>query len=290
MTDIQIRNPAIASEAECFKGSLLCGDPGMGFSTIGEPVTSIARIQSGPRRYGRQEAACLCSLQNVNPWNIVRLVSRNAKGPSVYMPTTPWSTILQFKANPEKVKDFVVRRYRQPILEFAKFQGLSQEDAEDVAQEVFVRICDEKFLKRADEIRTRFRTVLLAVTRRVIISLRRHDTAGMRDRRRRIPLEGLDIPEDEPDDPDFDRLWVKNLVERALDMLQGEPSIQALRLQLKGHSYQEISETIGKSVYDVTNTIHRARQLLRRELERLISEYVSKEDIDAEIAALRRFL
>jgi len=177
------------------------------------------------------------------------------------MPTTPWSTILQFRANPEKVKDFVVRRYRQPVVEFAKFQGLSQEDAEDAAQEVFVRVCDEKFLRKADEIRTKFRTVLLAVTRRVIITLRRHDTAGMRDRRRRIPLEGLDIPENEPDDPDFDRLWVKNLVERALEMLEGEPSIQALRLQLKGHSYQEISELVGKSIYDRTNTIHRAREL-----------------------------
>lgn len=208
----------------------------------------------------------------------------------MYMPTTPWSTILQFRANPEKVKDFVVRRYRQPVVEFAKFQGLSQEDAEDAAQEVFVRVCDEKFLRKADEIRTKFRTVLLAVTRRVIITLRRHDTAGMRDRRRRIPLEGLDIPENEPDDPDFDRLWVKNLVERALEMLEGEPSILALRLQLKGHSYQEISELVGKSIYDVTNTIHRARELLRRELERLISEYVSKEDVEAEIAALRRFL
>lgn len=206
------------------------------------------------------------------------------------MPSTSWSTILQFRTNPDRVRDFVVRRYRQPVVDFTRMQGLSQEDAEDVAQEVFVRVCDEKFLKKADQIRTKFRTVLLAVTKRVIVSLRRHDTAGVRDRRRRIPLEGLEIPDDEPDDPEFDRLWVKNLVERALEMLEAESSIQALRLQLKGHSYQEISELTGKKVTDVTNSIHRARELLRREIERLIAEYVSKEDIADEIAALRRFL
>jgi RNA polymerase sigma factor (sigma-70 family) len=208
----------------------------------------------------------------------------------VYMPSTLWTTILQFHSNPDRVMEFVVHRYRQPVVEFCRFQGLSPEDAEDVAQEVFIRICSEKFLSKADQIRTRFRTVLLAVTNRVIISLRRRDTARIRDRRRSVSLDGADIPTESPQDSNFDRLWVKNLVEQALESLDQDPAVQALRLHLKGESYQQIAEALGKKATDVTNYLHRARKQLRQEIERLVAEYSPREDIAEEIAALRRFL
>lgn len=208
----------------------------------------------------------------------------------MYMPSTLWTTILQFHSDPERVMEFVVHRYRQPVVEFCLFQGLTPEDAEDVAQEVFIRVCSEKFLRKADQIRTRFRTVLLAVTKRVIVSLRRHDTARIRDRRRVVGLEGTDFPEEAAADPQFDRLWVKNLVEQALESLGGDPAVRALRLHLNGRSYQQIAETLGKKATDVTNYLHRARARLRREIERLIAEYSPREDIAEEIAALRRFL
>jgi len=206
------------------------------------------------------------------------------------MPSTLWTTILQFHSDPERVKDFVVRRYRRPVLDFALLQGLSQEDSEDVAQEVFVRVCQKEFLRKADQIRGKFRTVLLTVTKRVIVSLRRHDTAEKRDRRRQIPIEGMDLPDEIPADPDFDRLWVKNLVTQALDRLELDPAIEALRLHLKGLTYQQISVKLGKKVSDVNNYIFRARERLRQEIEYLIGEYSSREDIAEEIAALRRFL
>ncbi len=206
------------------------------------------------------------------------------------MPSTLWTTILQFHSDPERVRDFVVRRYRQPVVDFALLQGLSREDSEDVAQEVFIRVCQKAFLNKADQIRGKFRTVLLTVTKRVIVSLRRHDTAGKRDRRRQIPIEGVDLPEAGPADPEFDRLWVKNLVTQALDRLEIDPSIQAFRWHLKGLSYQQIAEKLDRKVSDVTNFIHRARERLKSEIEQLIGEYSSREDIAEEIAALRRFL
>lgn len=208
----------------------------------------------------------------------------------MYMPSTLWTTILQFHSDPERVKDFVVRRYRQPVLDFAVLQGLSPEDAEDVAQEVFIRVCQKAFLTKADQIRGKFRTVLLTVTKRVIISLRRHDTAGKRDRRLEIPIDGVDLPESGPADPEFDRLWVKNLVTQAMERLELDPAIQAFRLHLKGLSYQEVAGKLDRKVSDVTNFIHRARERLKNEIEQLIGEYSSREDIAEEIAALRRFL
>jgi RNA polymerase sigma factor (sigma-70 family) len=176
------------------------------------------------------------------------------------------------------------------VVEFARRQGLRDEDAEDVTQEVFLRVCGETFLRKADQIRGRFRTVLLAVTKHVIGSWRRHERAGKRDRRREVSLEGIPLPAELPADPEFDRLWVQNLMNQAMDRLKDDPGIEALRLQLGGLSYQEIADRLGRKVTDVTNFIHRAKGRLRREFERLIAEYSTREEVADEIAALRRFL
>jgi RNA polymerase sigma factor (sigma-70 family) len=208
----------------------------------------------------------------------------------VHMPSTMWTTILQFNRDPERVKDFVVRRYRQPVVEFARRQGLKDEDAEDVAQEVFLRVCQETFLKKADQIRGKFRTVLLAVTKHVISSWRRHEMADKRDRRREVSLEGMSLPEELPTDPEFDRLWVQNLMAQAMERLREDPGVEALKLQLEGLSYLEIAERLGRKSTDITNFIHRTKERLKKEFERLISEYSTRDDVAGEIAALRRFL
>jgi len=188
------------------------------------------------------------------------------------------------------VKDFVVRRYRQPVVEFARRQGLKDEDAEDVAQEVFLRVCHETFLRKADQIRGKFRTVLLAVTKHVIGSWRRHEMAGKRDRRREVSLEGMTLPDELPADPEFDKLWVQNLMTQAMERLKKDAGTEALKLQLEGLSYQEIAERLGRKTTDVTNFIHRAKERLKKEFERLIAEYSTREDVAEEIAQLRRFL
>ena len=206
------------------------------------------------------------------------------------MPSTMWTTILAFHRDPDRVKDFVVRRYRQPVVEFARRQGLKDEDAEDVAQEVFLRVCHETFLRKADQIRGKFRTVLLAVTKHVIGSWRRHEMAGKRDRRREVSLEGMTLPDELPADPEFDKLWVQNLITQALQRLKQDAGTEALKLQLEGLSYTEIAERLGKKTTDVTNFIHRAKERLKKEFERLIAEYSTREDVAEEIAQLRRFL
>ena len=77
---------------------------------------------------------------------------------------------------------------------------------------------------------------------------------------------------------------------QAMERLKHDPGTQALKLQLEGLSYQEIAEKLGRKAADVTNFIHRAKERLRREVERLIAEYSTREDVAEELAALRRFL
>lgn len=205
-------------------------------------------------------------------------------------PTSIWTTLLSIRTNPDHVRDLVVRRYRQPVFDFIRRQGLPHEDAEDVTQEVFAQVCREGFLEKAERRKGRFRTLLLAVTRHLVASFRRRELAGVRDRRRAVTLEGFDVAAEHADDGDFDDLWVKNLVTNGLDRLKDDPTVAALRLQLEGRSYQEIAASLKKSATDVTNYIHRAKKKLRQEIERQIREYSGGEHVEEEVASLLRFL
>lgn len=205
-------------------------------------------------------------------------------------PTSIWSAILSVRQDPERVKDLIVRRYRDPIFEFVRRQNLPHEDAEDLTQEVFLRVCREDFLARADRQKGKFRTLLLAVTRHVIGQYRRYELSERRDRRRQIALGDFDVPADGPSDDEFDRLWVKNLVAQAMERLKDDPMVRALRLQMEGRSYQEIAAALGKPVTDVTNYIHRAKDRLRRQIEELITEYSGRDQAPGEIAELMRLV
>ena len=202
------------------------------------------------------------------------------------LPSSIWTVILSIRQDPERVKDMIVRRYRQPVYDFIRMKGLNHEDAEDVTQEVFVRICREEFLTKADRDKGKFRTLLLAVTRNMVAFFRRFELSERRDRRRQISIANLDLPAQEEPDKEFDALWVKNLVTQAMERLQEDPTVQALAMQMQGKSYQEIATELGKQVTDVTNYIHRAKQRLRAEIERMIASYSTKDQMPEEIAQL----
>jgi DNA-directed RNA polymerase specialized sigma24 family protein len=77
---------------------------------------------------------------------------------------------------------------------------------------------------------------------------------------------------------------------QAMERLRADPGTEALQLQLQGMSYQQIATKLGRKTTDVTNFIHRAKERLKKEFEKLIAEYSTREDVAEEIAALRRFL
>jgi RNA polymerase sigma-70 factor (ECF subfamily) len=205
-------------------------------------------------------------------------------------PTSIWTTLRAIRNEPERVKDRVVRHYRGPVYEFLRRQKLSHEDAEDLTQEVFLRICSDSFLAKVDPQKGKFRSLLLAVSRHVVASFRRRELASMRDRRREVAFDDFEIPSEIEEDPEFDKLWVRNLMAQALEGMKDDPPASALQLQLEGKSYQEIATELSTNETTVTNYIHRAKKRLRLEIERLIEEYNGGRDLKSEIAALVKYL
>jgi RNA polymerase sigma factor (sigma-70 family) len=128
-------------------------------------------------------------------------------------PTTVWDDVEAAGGRDPGALDRLAQQYRPAILSFIRRRGIDGSQAEDLCQEVFVRLIAGNVLAKADAARGRFRSLLCTVTIRVIQDWSR--------RRTDLPRADVGAEVDEATlAPDFDRVWVLHLVERAFERLK----------------------------------------------------------------------
>jgi RNA polymerase sigma-70 factor (ECF subfamily) len=212
--------------------------------------------------------------------------------------TTQWTRIRLAREKDRDSREAIARTYRAPIYNFILSRGFAEADAEDLAQETFLEVFREGFLEGADRARGRFRALLLAVTRHVIARAKRRAGAAKRGGGRDAEPLDPDLPGGDLRDEEFDRLWVQDLVRRALERIEREESrdgaigAKALKLVVfRGRSYEETAKALGVKLHDVKNAIHRSRARLRAAVKELVAEYAgSRGEYEDEVAYLGRFL
>lgn len=184
-------------------------------------------------------------------------------------PTTIWTTIEMAGARDPGALEAFAREYRAPVLAAIEQRGFADGDAEDLCQEVFLRILSGDVLARADAAKGRFRSLLLAVTMHVV----QHRLA----KRREIVTDDLEPLER---DPDFDRAWVLHLAERAMRRLRAasSPYFEVLRDHLAGTVQDRNKLWIARN---------KLQALIRDEVARTCS---SPGAIEGELEYLRRYL
>jgi RNA polymerase sigma-70 factor (ECF subfamily) len=157
----------------------------------------------------------------------------NAGAPGGFS-TTHWSLIS--RATTPSVEgraalEALCRAYWFPVYAFARKQGCSAADAEDVTQEFFAEIVQSEFLQRADPERGRFRSYLLTAVKRRIVNA--YDRANAQKRGGGARLVSIDEPLAEKqfleiDDPGLDpseayeRSWALTVLQRARLRLRAE--------------------------------------------------------------------
>jgi RNA polymerase sigma factor (sigma-70 family) len=217
--------------------------------------------------------------------------------------TTIWTSLrLARDGKSTAVVDFV-GKYREPVLSFIRRQGFSEDDAEDLCQEVFLLFMKDDLLARADKVRGRFRGFLLGVTRNVIRNAHRIRAAAKRGGG--AGAVSLDEPAGEGDvigdlveagEPDetFDRDWIRHMIGLALDGLarRHPRRHQVLTMHLDERaSYADIARALDLDAKQVDNTLRQARATLGELLRAEVAAYCgSREEYDDEIAYLKRFL
>ena len=144
-------------------------------------------------------------------------------------------------------------------------------DAEDIAQQVFVRVW--KNLKRYEP-RAKFTTWLLKITRNLVFNeLRR------RSRHPAVPLQSETDEEERPLKDENavspDATLLEHELQEAVDAAIAQlPETQRMAVILRRYeelSYEEIAEALGQSVSAVKSLLFRARTELRENLKRYLS-------------------
>lgn len=227
----------------------------------------------------------------------------------VDMPSTMWTLLTRARDGNAGELDVLLRQYRPPVLAFVRSLVRDPEEAEDVAQEVFVTVLQDGILAKADRLKGKFRSLLLAVARHVVSERWRARTALKRGGTQRplsldhadssggIPLRNrLEAPV--AADLEFDTLWVDNLIRIGMNRLreqstrEGTGYFDALFAVVNdGAAYAEIAERLGVTITDVKNYVHQARLKLRRFILQEIHSYSpSREAAQAEIDYLMKLL
>ena len=208
---------------------------------------------------------------------------------------TRWTLIRAAQAGDSAAWEAFVQRYRPPLIEWLRHLG-AREAAEDLAQEVFLRLHARDVLERAEPRRGRFRDLLRAVARYTLSDHRERETAGKRGGGAVVASLGERDPPAPAQDVDqaFDRAWLLHLLELALERLREEyPHYHAAisGALLEERAQEQVGAELGRSRGEVKNWVHRGKQKLALFLREEVWRYAGSErECREELAALAGLL
>ena len=184
--------------------------------------------------------------------------------------------MMRFREGDETAFDALVEKFKTPVFNYVGYQIRDMDEAEDVAQNVFVQV-----YKSADRYQptAKFTTWLFTIARNLCLNEFR--------RRQRHPLQSLEeitTTDLESDLPQFAdpkarspalEISEKELQEHVVTAIQKLPENQRTAMILcryEGLSYEEIARVLNISVSATKSLLHRARESLKIELHEFLKE------------------
>jgi RNA polymerase sigma factor (sigma-70 family) len=172
------------------------------------------------------------------------------------------------------------RTYWKLIYSVAIKAGLSDQEAEDVVQEVVLTVAKSMGTFRYEPEKCRFKTWLMRTTqRRIIDQVRKRDPAFVaaaalqRDSNRTPILEGIPEPCIPEIEAVLDEEWRKNMVDAAMDRVKRRvrpDHYQMFYLQaVKGVTAKKAASALGVSVGQAYLMKHRVARLVKAEMRKL---------------------
>lgn len=228
-------------------------------------------------------------------------------------PPTHWSILAQASLHGDTEARFALEdfcsRYRGPLLEFVRFQGVTPDETEDAVQEFLAHIAQDSVLRNADRAQGRFRSFLLGALKRFLARRRQRERAAKRGGG--VPNVSLDELEpefqslavvSETDSTFFDRRWAISMLDDAMRAVDAEyrgrnrtAAFNVLSQFLPGsqisRSYESAAADAGMSIAQFKTEVHRVRARLREALrERIALSVSAPHEVETEMAYLGRVL
>ena len=169
--------------------------------------------------------------------------------------------MLKVKKGDIKAFEILVEKYQKPMYNFAFRMLGSDEDAQDMTQEIFIRV-----YKAAPtyEVKAKFSTWIYKIARNLCLNyIRDHKTGSL------VSLEDshgeFDFPEKSVDANPLKKLEMKDMGKRIVKAVHKLPEnlkMTVILCKYHGMPYDEAAEILGCSVNALKIRIHRARKLL----------------------------
>jgi RNA polymerase sigma-70 factor (ECF subfamily) len=191
------------------------------------------------------------------------------------LPEDPDAALMvRFRAGEERAFDALVEKFQGPVFNYVLRHVGNMDDAEDIAQNVFVQVARSAGRYKPT---ARFTTWLFTIARNLCLNEYR--------RRQRHPLQSLEQgasndPEAEPPQyadpsarPAHDELVEREFQSRVLAAIQRLPEKQRTAVMLCRYEelpYEDIATVLGVSVGATKSLLHRAREALRAELRDIL--------------------
>ena len=219
--------------------------------------------------------------------------------------TTHWSVVLEAQRESpaaHKALEILCRTYWRPLYGFARRQGLTREEAQDLVQEFFACLLEHRNLDAVRREKGRLRSYLLVSVKRFIASEQQR-AAGVKryESGAHIPLDELaeselaDFERTETLSADqlYERRWALATLDQVLSRLESEYQAAAnaalfdrLKEFLVGErgrpTQAEIATELGMTENAVKQAFHRLRQryrvLLREEIAHTVAQPGDVED------------
>ena len=222
--------------------------------------------------------------------------------------TTHWSLILDGRQQPQQAQEALVEiceRYRQPVFGYLRQHGYGADDAEDLTQEFFTRLVQQRWDARADPSRGRFRTFLLTALQRFLSNeLAQRKTSKRGGALQRVDIDDaqLEAPSEQSPEQAFNRAWVMTLMAQAVARLEQEARAagrEALYRQLEPYlieppddaDYASLAASLGMRTNTIAVHVHRLRRRLRELMrEELLQTVSSADEVETEMSALREIV
>ncbi|WP_167284929.1 RNA polymerase sigma factor [Marilutibacter alkalisoli] len=222
--------------------------------------------------------------------------------------TTHWSIIVHGHDQPGQSQEALVaicETYRRPVLSYLRSRGHDTSDAEDLTQEFFTRLIEQRWDRRADPGRGRFRSFLLTALNRFLSNEHAARAAACRGGDlRQVELDdnlGDPYPGRSPEQA-FNHAWALTVLRNAGHALEREcrgPDKAALYEAINGFlvekptaaDYQIVARRLGMKPNTVAVHVHRMRQRLRELVQaELVQTVTDAESLEAELEALREIV
>jgi RNA polymerase sigma-70 factor (ECF subfamily) len=160
----------------------------------------------------------------------------------------------------ERAFSIIVRTYEQPVFNYVLRLVGDRSLAEDLTQEVFLRVFQGL---PSFSLRSRFTTWLFQVTKNRVL-----DELRARERRPRALVALEDVPPLEVVDAPLERTEAIEAVWRAVGSLNPDLKMALLLRDVVGLSYTEIAETLEITLATVKWRIYKAREEVQVALQR----------------------